>query len=56
LRCEGALPRQSVVVVSQLSVVNKSALQDRIGLLTESRVDQVLAGLRFQQATFLRGR
>lgn len=53
---EGGLPRRSVVVVSQLSVVDKSALQDRIGTLTDSRVEQVLAGLRFQQASFLRGR
>jgi mRNA interferase MazF len=53
---EGGLPRQSVVIVSQLSVVDKSALQDRIGLLASTRVEQVLAGLRFQQAAFLRGR
>ena len=53
---EGGLPRQSVVVVSQLSVVDKFALQDPIGHLTDTRVEQVLAGLRFQQVAFLRGR
>lgn len=53
---EGGLPKRSVVVVSQLSTVDKSALQDRIGALAPSRVEQVLAGLRFQQASFLRGR
>jgi mRNA interferase MazF len=47
---------RSSVEVSQLAVVEKSSLRDRIGLLTESRVQQVLAGLRFQQAVFLRGR
>jgi len=53
---EGSLPSQSVVVVSQLSVVDKSALHDQIGTLTETRVEQALAGLRFQQTAFLRGR
>jgi mRNA interferase MazF len=53
---EGGLPRPSVVVVSQLSAVDKSALRDRIGMLPPARVEQVLAGLRFQQAAFLRGR
>jgi hypothetical protein len=33
-----------VVVVSQLSVVEKSKLHDRIGSLAAFRVDQVLAG------------
>ncbi len=53
---EGGLPRRSVVVVSQLSVVGKSSLQDPIGMLGTERVEQVLAGLRFQQASFLQGR
>ena len=53
---EGGLPRDSVVVVSQLSVVDKSALRDCIGMLAPARVEQVLAGLRFQQAAFLQGR
>lgn len=53
---EGGLPRRSVVVGSQLAVVDKSALQERIGILAPARVDQVLAGLRFQQAGYLQGR
>jgi mRNA interferase MazF len=49
---EGNLPKQSVVVVSQISSVEKSALGPRIGALTEARVDEILAGLRFQQRSF----
>jgi mRNA interferase MazF len=51
---EGNLPRQSVVVVSQISSVEKSRLGGRIGTLSDARVDQILAGLRFQQASFFR--
>lgn len=49
---EGNLPRQSVVVVSQILSVEKTALGDRIGSLSDARVEQVLAGLRFQQVSF----
>jgi mRNA interferase MazF len=49
---EGNLPRQSVVVVSQISSVDKSRLGQRIGALSATRVEQILAGLRFQQASF----
>ena len=49
---EGNLPKQSVVVVSQISSVEKARLGERIGALSQERVDQVLAGLRFQQASF----
>ncbi|MGH3145161.1 MAG: type II toxin-antitoxin system PemK/MazF family toxin [Rubrobacter sp.] len=51
---EGNLPRQSVVVVSQVSSVDKACLGGRIGSLTDTRVEQILAGLRFQQASFFR--
>ena len=51
---EGALPRQSVVVVSQIASVQKSRLGARIGALSSARVEQVLAGLRFQQVSFFR--
>jgi mRNA interferase MazF len=51
---EGQLPQQSVVVVSQISSVDKAMLRDRIGRLSEQRVEQILAGLRFQQASFTR--
>lgn len=49
---EGGLPRQSVVVVSQLESVERSRLGEYIGTLAAARVDQVLAGLRFQQASY----
>ncbi|MCB9762911.1 MAG: type II toxin-antitoxin system PemK/MazF family toxin [Alphaproteobacteria bacterium] len=46
---EGGLPRRSVVVVSQVCVVEKADLGPRIGCLSPARVTQVLDGLRFQQ-------
>ena len=49
---EGSLPKRSVVVVSQISSVEKSQLGERIGSLSAERVDQILDGLRFQQATY----
>lgn len=49
---EGDLPKQSVVVVSQISSVEKSRLGERIGALSEARVEQILAGLRFLQRSF----
>ncbi len=51
---EGNLPKQSAVVVSQISSVEKSRLGERIGSLSQARVEQILAGLRFQQASFFR--
>ncbi len=49
---EGNLPHQSVVVVSQVSSVDKARLGERIGSLSDTRVEQILAGLRFQQVSF----
>ncbi|HLM73999.1 MAG TPA: type II toxin-antitoxin system PemK/MazF family toxin [Polyangiaceae bacterium] len=49
---EGNLPKQSVVVVSQVSSVDKARLGERIGSLSDARVEQILAGLRFQQVSF----
>jgi mRNA interferase MazF len=51
---EGDLPQQSVVVVSQISSVDKVRLGARIGALSPARVDQILDGLRFQQASYFR--
>ena len=51
---EGDLPKQSVVVVSQLSSVEKVRLGARIGALSEARVEQIIAGLRFLQASYFR--
>jgi mRNA interferase MazF len=49
---EGDLPSRSVVVVSQISSIDKVRLGQRIGSLSDARVDQILAGLRFQQVSF----
>lgn len=49
---EGNLAKHSVVVVSQIAAVDKSQLGEYIGTLSDERVHQILAGLRFQQASF----
>jgi len=49
---EGGLPQQSVVIVSQISSVDRASLGERIGALSAERVDQILAGLRLQQRSF----
>ncbi len=49
---EGGLPKRSVVVVSQVSSVEKARLGARIGSLSDARVEEILAGLRFQQRSF----
>lgn len=51
-REEGNLPKQSAVIVSQVSSVDRSQLGEYIGTLSERRVEQILDGLRFQQASF----
>jgi mRNA interferase MazF len=53
---EGDLPRQSVLVVSQISSVARSELGAYIGAVSSERVEQVLDGLRFQQASFFNHR
>lgn len=47
---EANLPRQSVVVVSQVSTVDKTQLGEYIGSLTQQRIDQILAGMQFVQS------
>ena len=49
---EANLPKPSVVVVSQISSVDKSRLGRRIGSVSQARVDQILAGLRFLQKSY----
>lgn len=49
---EANLARQSVVVVSQVSSVEKTSLGEYIGSLSERRIEQILDGMRFQQASF----
>jgi len=46
---EANLSRYSIVVVSQVSTVAKADLGEYIGSLTEQRVHQILAGMRFLQ-------
>lgn len=46
---EANLPRQSVVIVSQVSTVYKAQLGEYIGSLNEQRIDQILAGMQFLQ-------
>ncbi len=42
---EGSLPRQSVVLVSQIFTVDKAQLGEWIGRLSPRRVRQILAGI-----------
>ena len=49
---EANLPRQSVVVVSKVSTVDKTQLGEYIGTLTPQRVNQILAGMRFLHLSF----
>ncbi len=49
---EGDLPARSVVVVSQIDSVEKARLGERIGGLCAARVDQIVAGLAFLQASY----
>lgn len=43
---EGNLPKQSVVLVSQIFTVDKRQLDERIGSLSTKRVEQILDGIR----------
>ena len=45
---EGNLPRQSIILVSQVSVVDKDSLQKPIGSLADTRVREILAGMELQ--------
>jgi len=49
---EANLPKQSVVEASKVSTVDKMQLGEYIGSLTEQRIDQILAGMRFLQTSF----
>jgi len=50
---EGGLPQRSVVLSTRISSVAKSDLGERLGGLIPERVEQILAGLRFVQRSFL---
>jgi mRNA interferase MazF len=49
---EGNLGRPSVVEVSKISTVAKAELGEYIGSLSEGRIQQILAGIRFLQVSF----
>ena len=52
---EAGLEKQSVVEVSKVSSVKKGLLGDLIGRLSEERIEQIMAGMRFlQESGFLR--
>lgn len=53
---EAGLEKRSIVIASQVSAIAKDRLGERIGTLAPERVDQVIAGLRFLQASFFQGR
>jgi mRNA interferase MazF len=46
---EANLSKQSIVVVSQVSSVDKAQLGEYIGSLTRQRIHEILAGMRFLQ-------
>ncbi len=50
---EAELPRQSVVEVSKVSTIHKTQLGDAIGTLSQHRINQIVAGMRFVQTSFL---
>jgi mRNA interferase MazF len=43
---EANLPKQSVVNVSQIFTVSKSQLQQKMGSLSQTRIEQILAGIQ----------
>ncbi len=49
---EANLPKPSVVEVSKVSTVEKTQLGEYVGSLSERRIDQILAGMRFLQSSF----
>ena len=49
---EANLPMQSVVEVSKVITIDKTWLGEYIGSLNERRMNQILAGMQFLQASF----
>ncbi len=49
---EANLPKHSVVEVSKVSTVDKAQFGEYIGTLSEQRIDEILAGMRFLQLSF----
>ena len=53
---EANLPRPSVVEVSKVSSVEKTQLGEYVGSLSEQRIDQIWAGMRFLHRSYFAGR
>jgi mRNA interferase MazF len=51
---EANLPRQSIVEVSKTLTIDKAALGDYIGTVSEKRVQQILAAIKFVEESFFR--
>jgi mRNA interferase MazF len=49
---EANLPKPSVVEVSKVLTLDKAQLGDYIGTLSEQRIGQILAGMRFVARSF----
>ncbi len=47
---EGNLPKHSIIVVSQISMVKKSQLGEYIGSLEKRRMEQIFAGMKYVQS------
>ena len=45
-KTEANLPKQSVVVVSQMLTIDNSELRGKIGTLSKRRVDEILEGIK----------
>ncbi len=43
---EADLPKQSVIVVSQILTIDKSEMIDKIGVLSKERVGEILEGIK----------
>lgn len=43
---EADLPKQSVVVVSEVLTIDKSELIDKIGVLSKERIGEILEGIK----------
>jgi len=51
---EANLPKQSVVEVAKVSSIKKLQLGEYLGSLSERRIQQIIAGMRFLQTSYFR--
>jgi mRNA interferase MazF len=52
---EANLPKPSVVEVSKVSSVDKTQVGEYIGSVSDERINQILAGMRFVQRSYFEG-